>query len=158
MASQVINHCDDLTCPPIKHDSVWGNNVPQASRRELVSTRTEKWMRGINTCAETLALANQLLNTARQRAKSVSREAERFAHDFRNDAASRAESLGKTAAKHLRTKTSPSTRAIQFFAGVGVGLAAGVIFAPSTGKEIRERIRTKATRLANKEPEVSSSY
>ena len=112
-------------------------------------------MRGINTCAETLALASQLVNTVRQRAKSVSHEAERFAHDFRNDAASRAENLGKAAAK-MRTKTSPSTRALQFLAGVGVGLAAGVILAPSTGKEMRGRIFTKATRLVNKEPRASS--
>ena len=121
-----------------------------------MSTRTERWMRGINTCAETLALASQLVNTVRQRAKSVSHEAERIAHDFRNDAASRAESLGKSAAKHLRTKTSPSTRALQFLAGVGVGLAAGVLFTPSAGKETREKLFAKATHLVNKEPKASS--
>ncbi len=109
-------------------------------------------------CAETLAMASQLVNSARQRAKSVSHEAERIAHDFRNDAASRAESLGKSAAKQLRTRTAPSTRAIQLLAGIGVGLAAGIIFAPSTGKEIRERIVTKANQLVNRGPEVSRSY
>ena len=121
-------------------------------------TTTEKWMRGINTCAETLALANQLVNTVRQRAKAVSHEAERIADDFRNDAASRAEALGKRAADRLRTKPSTGARALKFFAGVGVGLAAGVILAPSTGKEIRERLRTSATRLRTKEAEVSGSY
>ncbi len=113
-------------------------------------------MKGINTCAETLALASQLVNTVRQRAKSVSHEAERIAQDFRNDAAWRAESLGKTAAKHLRTKPSSGKRALQFFAGAGVGLAAGLLLAPSTGKEIRGRIFTKATRLVNKEPRASN--
>ncbi len=121
-----------------------------------MSATTEKWMRGINTCAETLALASQLVNTVRQQAKSVSHEAERFAHDFRNDAASRAENLGKVAAKHLRTRHSSGNRALQFLAGMGVGLAAGVILAPSTGKEIRGRIFTKATHLVNKEPRASS--
>jgi hypothetical protein len=112
-------------------------------------------MRGINTCAETLALASQLVNTVRQRAKSVSHEAERFAHDFRNDAASRAENLGKAAAKHLRTRPSSGKRALQFLAGMGVGIAAGVLFTPSAGIETREKLFAKASHLVNKEPKAS---
>jgi hypothetical protein len=109
-------------------------------------------------CAETLGLAAQLVETTRQRAKTVSNEAGRITNAFRNDAASRVEGLGKSAAKRLRTRTSPGTRAIQFFCGVGLGLAAGVLFAPSTGKETREKLVTNATRLVNRAPEVSSSY
>ena len=120
-----------------------------------MSTTTEKWMRGINTCAETLALASQLVNTVRQRAKSASHEAERLTHDFRNDAAYRAESLGKTAAKHLRTRASSSKRALQFFSGMGVGIAAGVLFTPSAGRETREKLFGKVTHLV-KEPKASS--
>ena len=108
-------------------------------------------MRGISMGVETLALATQLLETAPQRAKTVSREAERMVHDFCNNATSRVESVGKGAAKQLRTGTPPGTRAIQFLCGVGVGLAAGVLFTPSTGKQIRDKLFTKATRLVNSE-------
>ncbi len=116
-----------------------------------MNTTKEKWMRGVNTAAEALTLAVQLVESARQRARNAGKGAERVVRDFRNDAASRAEALGKTAAERLRTRPSTGTRALQFFTGIGLGIAAGVLFTPSTGKETRERLYAKATRLINRE-------
>lgn len=107
-------------------------------------------MRAINMGAEAMTLAVQLVDSARQRAKTASKEAERIVHDFRNDAACRAETLGRNAADRLRPKPSNGTRVLQFFAGVGVGVAAGVLFSPSAGKETRERLFAKAGHLMNK--------
>jgi hypothetical protein len=65
-------------------------------------------------------------------------------YDLRNDAASRARSMGNAAAERLQVKTPASTRAVQFLAGIGIGLAAGILFTPSAGKETRERLMRAA--------------
>jgi hypothetical protein len=115
-----------------------------------LTTKQDKWMRAINMGAEAMTLAVQLVDSARQRAKSAGKEAERIVHDFRNDAAYRAEALGKNAGDRLRPKPSTGTRVLQFFAGVGVGVAAGVLFSPPAGKETRERLFAKAEHLKNR--------
>jgi hypothetical protein len=117
----------------------------------ILNTTKEKWMRGMNTAAEALTLAVQLVESARQRARNAGKGAERVVRDFRNDAACRAEALGKTAAEKLRTRPSTGTKALQFFTGIGLGIAAGVLFTPAAGKETRERLYSKATRLMNRE-------
>lgn len=119
----------------------------------MTGTTKEKWTKGISTCVEALTLASQLLDTARQKAKTVSNSAEQIAHDLRTDAAARARDLGNAAAERLRPKTPASTRAVQFLAGVGVGMAAGVLFTPSAGKEYRERLVRFARQVGGGSPQ-----
>jgi hypothetical protein len=115
-----------------------------------LNTTKDKWMRRINTAAEAMILVVQLVESARERARTAGKGAERMVHEFRHDAADRAQALGKKGADRLRTKPSTGTRALQFFTGIGLGIAAGVLFTPSTGKETRERLYSKATQLMNR--------
>jgi gas vesicle protein len=113
--------------------------------------------------------AEGLGETARDRAREFRKTARASSKDFGKAASDRVRDFGETAneviselrdeapkkAKKLRKKfqeqfepePSVGARVLPFFAGLSVGLGAALLFAPRSGREIRERITQKAKNI-----------
>lgn len=105
-----------------------------------MGTKKANWINGISTFIEVAALSSKLLQEMRRQTRTIGTHAERVVHDFRNDAADRVEALRTATAKRLRTETYPSKKALAVLTGVGIGVCAGVLLAPRSGKETREKL------------------
>jgi gas vesicle protein len=96
-------------------------------------------MNVIDTLAQGLDLAAGLLGTARGRAKRVGSKAKDVVRDLRDEAATSSDQL-RSRLKRIRNEPSASTKALQFIAGLGVGVGVGLLFAPWSGKRLREKL------------------
>ena len=104
-------------------------------------------MNAIDILAQGLDLAAGLLGTARSRAKRVGNKAKGVVRDLRDDAATSSDRL-HTRLKRIHSEPSAGTRALQFMAGLGIGIGAGLLFAPWSGKRLREKMLKAATATA----------
>jgi hypothetical protein len=113
-------------------------------------------MRRAKIAAEALAIVTRALEAGHGQAKVKAIEAESIANNnVGNDALLGRHCLGEMDEEKVTTP-STSTKLIQFLAGVGVGIGAGLLIAPSTGKQMRDRLFRKVTHTLSKEPEGSS--
>jgi len=95
---------------------------------------------GIDILVQSMKLGAELLGTTRKQAKKFGEKAGDAVHEFQRDAPKRAKDLGKRWREEIYPEPSDN-KALQFIAGLSVGLGAALLFAPQSGKQTRDKIR-----------------
>ena len=103
-----------------------------------------KVVNGFDVLTQAMRLGAELVGTIRKQLKDAGKTAECVAGDLRDEAATQAERLGNSLRDRLRTRPSVTARALPFAAGLGLGVGAGMLFAPASGKQTREKLRKAA--------------
>ena len=107
--------------------------------------KKQKIMTAIAMAAEGLELASELLGTIRKRTAIARKNAESAVSNLRDNTADVAEQLVDTVNEQLHRRRSAGTRAWQFAAGLGVGVGAGLLFAPMPGAKVRANLYKAVT-------------
>ncbi len=108
--------------------------------------KKEKIMTAIAMAAEGLAVASEVVGTIRKRSAMARKSAEKAVSNLRDNTADVAEQLVDTVNEQLSMRPSAGTRAWQFAAGLGVGVGAGLLFAPMPGAKVRANLYKAVTR------------
>ena len=84
---------------------------------------------------------------ARDRVRDFSEHASEVVSELRDEAPKKAKKLRKKFQEQFGPEPSVGARVLPFFAGLSVGLGGALLFAPRSGREIRERITQKAKNI-----------
>ena len=104
-------------------------------------------MNVIDTLAQGMELAAELFGTARKRTSKLHGRAADVAEDLLPNVDAASESLHNSL-DQVRDRPSAGRRALQFVAGLGIGVGASLLFTPLSGKQVREKLLTSATGAA----------
>jgi gas vesicle protein len=99
-----------------------------------------KGMKAVDLLTQLLGLAAELLTTVRKRTKEIRNTAYDQVEDARKEAAVVAERLAKSAQDQLHPAPSTGMSVLKFVAGFSVGVGAGILLAPMSGKRMREKL------------------
>jgi gas vesicle protein len=106
-----------------------------------------KGMRAVDLLTQVLGLAAELLTTVRKRTKEIRNtaydkveDARKEVEDARKEAAVVAERLAKSAQGQLHPAPSTGMSVLKFAAGFSLGVGAGILLAPMSGKRMREKL------------------
>jgi gas vesicle protein len=99
-----------------------------------------KGMRAVDLLTQVLGLAAELLTTVRKRTKKIRNTAYDKVEDARKEAAVLAERLAKSAQDRLHPAPATGMNVLKFAAGFSVGVGAGILLAPMSGKQMREKL------------------
>lgn len=122
--------------------------------RTFERSRTKDWGKMamkvglLLTDAKLWSMINRQL---RQRSSDWSDIARHKYDDWSDEAGDRLHDAGRA----LRGESDWLTPTMTFLGGVGIGLAAGILFTPVSGDEARERIREKFEDVKNKATDIA---
>jgi gas vesicle protein len=97
-------------------------------------------VRTADLLTQALGLAAELLMTVRNRTQKIRNTAYQKVENARNEGTVVAERLAESAQSRLHPARATGINVLKFAAGLSVGIGAGILLAPMSGKQMREKL------------------